>query len=43
MVKKDSNMRTINVVLERDIHKKLSDLKGDKTWYDFLRDMVVEK
>ena len=33
-------MRTVNVVFEENEHKKLTKLKGDRSWHDFIMDLA---
>ena len=33
-------MRTVNVVFEDNEHKKLTKLKGKRSWHDFIIDMA---
>ena len=36
-------MRTVNVVFEDNEHKKLTRLKGDRSWHDFIMDIATKK
>jgi len=36
-------MRTVNVVFEDNEHKKLTRLKGDWSWHDFIMKLAEEK
>lgn len=36
-------MKTLHIKLENEIHKKLVEIKGNRTWYKFIEDIIEEK
>ena len=36
-------MKTLHIKLENDLHESLVKIKGKRTWYQFIKDIIEEK